>query len=168
MPFSAELRCGSADRVTGLPPAASSGSAHHILSRSGSQPPPGALIRSSTTTPTSPFVRRRVGGGGTSPRWASNGGCPSPRLVHRASPSPENGYNGGNRRVSPSPSHGSSAGSEMMSRLGLLFGAEARRQNSTLLSARSQDSSSSMKSLEAHSSRRITSSNASPVSTLTG
>lgn len=75
------------------------------------------------------------------------------------------------RRASPSPS----AGSEMMSRLGLLFGAEARnsrspssgRGSATLVSARSQDSSSSMKSLDAPPNRGA-SSNASPVSTLTG
>ena len=75
------------------------------------------------------------------------------------------------RRASPSPS----AGSEMMSRLGLLFGAEARnsrspssgRGSATLMSARSQDSSSSMKSLDAPANRN-TSSNTSPVSTLTG
>ena len=75
------------------------------------------------------------------------------------------------RRASPSPS----VGSEMMSRLGLLFGAEARnsrspssgRGSATLMSARSQDSSSSMKSLDAQANR-VTSSNASPVSTLTG
>ena len=75
------------------------------------------------------------------------------------------------RRASPSPS----AGSEMMSRLGLLFGAEARnsrspssgRGSATLMSARSQDSSSSMKSLDAQANR-VASSNASPVSTLTG
>jgi hypothetical protein len=75
------------------------------------------------------------------------------------------------RRASPSPS----AGSEMMSRLGLLFGAEARnsrspssgRGSATLMSARSQDSSSSMKSLDVPANR-VTSSNASPVSTLTG
>jgi hypothetical protein len=68
-----------------------------------------------------------------------------------------------------------SAGSEMMSRLGLLFGAEARNSSSpssgrgsaTLMSARSQDSSSSMKSLDVPANR-VTSSNASPVSTLTG
>lgn len=75
------------------------------------------------------------------------------------------------RQISPSPS----AGSEMMSRLGLLFGAEARnsrspssgRGSATLMSARSQDSSSSMKSLDVPANR-VASSNASPVSTLTG
>ena len=63
----------------------------------------------------------------------------------------------------------------MMSRLGLLFGAEARnsrspssgRGSATLMSARNQDSPSSMKSLDAQANR-VTSSNASPVSTLTG
>ena len=75
------------------------------------------------------------------------------------------------RRASPSPS----VGSEMMSRLGLLFGAEARnsrspssgRGSATLMSTRNQDSPSSMKSLDAQANR-VTSSNASPVSTLTG
>jgi hypothetical protein len=64
----------------------------------------------------------------------------------------------------------------MMSHLGLLFGAdEARnsrspssdRGSATLMSARSQDSSSSMKSLDVPANR-VTSSNASPVNTLTG
>ena len=91
-----------------------------------------------------------------------------------------NGISSRRRKASPSPS--SSAGSEMMSRLGLLFGADARNAerspssnsgggggggggSATLMSARSNDSSSSMKSFDAN---RLTSSNASPVSTLTG
>ena len=67
-----------------------------------------------------------------------------------------------------------------MSRLGLLFGADARNADrsassnsgggggATLMSARSQDSSSSIKSFDAVAPNRLTSSNASPVSTLTG
>ena len=92
--------------------------------------------------------------------------------------SSSNGISSRRRKASPSPS--SSAGSEMMSRLGLLFGADARNAerspssnsggggvggSATLMSARSNDSSSSMKSFDAN---RLTSSNASPVSTLTG
>lgn len=142
---------------------------------------------------TSPFVRRKAmpSSPSVSPRssrsmWSSrrlvrhvHGSSPSPARSCAATDScdqqpPEQQSVYGqcsSRRRRPSPS----AGSEMMSRLGLLFGAEARnsrspssgRGSATLMSARSQDSSSSMKSLDVPANR-VTSSNASPVSTLTG
>lgn len=145
---------------------------------------------------TSPFVRRKgmPSSPSISPRssrsmWSSrkmvrhNGSSPSPARSSAAMDSSDHQQSeqqsvygqcsqpSRRRRASPSPS----AGSEMMSRLGLLFGAEARnsrspssgRGSATLMSARSQDSSSSMKSLDVPANR-ITSSNASPVSTLTG
>lgn len=143
---------------------------------------------------TSPFVRRK--GMPTSPSvsprssrsmWSSrrmnrhNGSSPSPVRSSAAADDRQQQADGfgslyssqpsRRRRASPSPS----AGSEMMSRLGLLFGAEARnsrspssgRGSATLMSAMSQDSSSSMKSLDTPTNRNP-SSNASPVSTLTG
>lgn len=167
----------ASDRVTGLPPA---------LGTSCRSPTPATAV-------TSPFVRRKAmpSSPSVSPRssrsmWSSrrlvrhvHGSSPSPARSCAATDScdqqpPEQQSVYGqcsSRRRRPSPS----AGSEMMSRLGLLFGAEARnsrspssgRGSATLMSARSQDSSSSMKSLDVPANR-VTSSNASPVSTLTG
>ena len=115
--------------------------------------------------PSSPFSRS---GSQPPPSSSSPFNRSSPFIRRKAS----QGWISPRRAASPCPS---STGSEVMSRLGLLFGAEARRTSTpndgtkSLASPRSlaDSGASSMRSLE-NPSRGLHPATASPVSTLTG